>query len=148
MVKKDGFIYEDVVQLMPAYSTSVDMMPDNPGTWLFHCHVNDHVEAGMIATYSVSNRSCTQCVGRGDSLDDGSNANDDSIGEVLSSKETWIIIVVCFVMNWMGAIAVWTMYRYCCFRNRKGRGTKVANSDLTQRMLTQEDQDMEMQQPL
>jgi Multicopper oxidase len=23
------------------------MVTDNPGTWLFHCHVNDHFTAGM-----------------------------------------------------------------------------------------------------
>ena len=26
---------------------------DNPGIWLFHCHVNDHITAGMIARYQV-----------------------------------------------------------------------------------------------
>jgi FtsP/CotA-like multicopper oxidase with cupredoxin domain len=31
-----------------------DMVPDNPGTWLFHCHVNDHILAGMQATYTVT----------------------------------------------------------------------------------------------
>jgi FtsP/CotA-like multicopper oxidase with cupredoxin domain len=31
----------------------VDMVPDNPGIWLYHCHVNDHIDAGMIATFEV-----------------------------------------------------------------------------------------------
>ena len=30
-----------------------DMVPDNPGTWLYHCHVNDHIGAGMLARFSV-----------------------------------------------------------------------------------------------
>jgi FtsP/CotA-like multicopper oxidase with cupredoxin domain len=30
-----------------------DMVPDNPGIWLFHCHVEDHMMAGMSALYEV-----------------------------------------------------------------------------------------------
>ena len=30
-----------------------DMVPDDPGTWLFHCHVNDHINAGMLARYRI-----------------------------------------------------------------------------------------------
>jgi FtsP/CotA-like multicopper oxidase with cupredoxin domain len=24
---------------------------DNPGVWLFQCHVNDHIAAGMLTRY-------------------------------------------------------------------------------------------------
>jgi FtsP/CotA-like multicopper oxidase with cupredoxin domain len=43
----------DVVSLLPAGMVIADMVPDNPGTWLFHCHVNDHIKAGMITRYRV-----------------------------------------------------------------------------------------------
>jgi manganese oxidase len=43
----------DVVNLLPASHLTVDMTPDNPGEWMYHCHVNDHIEAGMMAHYSV-----------------------------------------------------------------------------------------------
>lgn len=43
----------DVVGLLPAMMVVADMVPDNIGTWLFHCHVNDHIKAGMIARYKV-----------------------------------------------------------------------------------------------
>ncbi|HEY7138237.1 MAG TPA: multicopper oxidase domain-containing protein [Acidimicrobiia bacterium] len=43
----------DVVSLLPASMVVADMRPDNPGTWLFHCHVADHIAAGMQATYTV-----------------------------------------------------------------------------------------------
>jgi hephaestin len=33
---------------------TADMVPDDPGTWLYHCHVNDHIAAGMSAFYRVS----------------------------------------------------------------------------------------------
>jgi FtsP/CotA-like multicopper oxidase with cupredoxin domain len=47
----------DVVNLLPASMVVADMTPDNPGTWLFHCHVNDHITAGMITRYRVLPRS-------------------------------------------------------------------------------------------
>ena len=43
----------DVVNLLPASMVVADMIPDNPGTWLFHCHVNDHITAGMATRYQV-----------------------------------------------------------------------------------------------
>ena len=44
----------DVVELLPASMKVVDMEAANPGTWLYHCHVNDHIAAGMITRYQVS----------------------------------------------------------------------------------------------
>jgi FtsP/CotA-like multicopper oxidase with cupredoxin domain len=43
----------DVVEMMPASMMTVDMKPDAVGSWLFHCHVADHMEAGMTALYNV-----------------------------------------------------------------------------------------------
>ena len=43
----------DVVDLLPASMVIADMVPDNEGTWLFHCHVNDHIAAGMMTRYRV-----------------------------------------------------------------------------------------------
>lgn len=43
----------DVVNLLPATHSTLDMQPDNPGTWMYHCHVNDHIEAGMMGHYVV-----------------------------------------------------------------------------------------------
>jgi manganese oxidase len=43
----------DVVQLLPAGMVVGNMVPDDPGTWLFHCHVNDHILAGMLTRYQV-----------------------------------------------------------------------------------------------
>ena len=49
----DRGAYTDVVDLLPATMKSVDMTADNPGLWMFHCHVSDHVKAGMTAMYKV-----------------------------------------------------------------------------------------------
>jgi FtsP/CotA-like multicopper oxidase with cupredoxin domain len=32
------------------------MVADNPGTWLLHCHVGDHMDAGMFTTFTVRAR--------------------------------------------------------------------------------------------
>ena len=49
-----GGMRMDVVDLLPATMVVADMVPDNVGTWLFHCHVNDHLTAGMITRYQVT----------------------------------------------------------------------------------------------
>jgi hephaestin len=43
----------DVTSLTTMGMLVADMVPDNPGTWLFHCHVNVHQNGGMIAQYTV-----------------------------------------------------------------------------------------------
>jgi FtsP/CotA-like multicopper oxidase with cupredoxin domain len=44
----------DLIELLPGSMRIVDMVPDNPGTWLYHCHVNDHITAGMLARFRVT----------------------------------------------------------------------------------------------
>jgi hephaestin len=48
-----GGMRMDVVNLLPASMIIADMEPDDAGTWLFHCHVNDHIRAGMLTRYRV-----------------------------------------------------------------------------------------------
>lgn len=43
----------DIIELLPASMKVFDMEPDNSGTWLLHCHVNDHIKAGMITRFQV-----------------------------------------------------------------------------------------------
>jgi len=45
--------HTDVISLGPAQMVTADMVPDNPGIWLYHCHVSDHMRAGMSALYQV-----------------------------------------------------------------------------------------------
>jgi FtsP/CotA-like multicopper oxidase with cupredoxin domain len=54
----------DMVELMPGSMKILDMTPDNPGTWLFHCHVNDHISAGMLALFNVAPAAKAQAVDR------------------------------------------------------------------------------------
>jgi FtsP/CotA-like multicopper oxidase with cupredoxin domain len=43
----------DIFSLLPAQFVTADMVPDNVGMWMFHCHVDEHMEAGMTAMYEV-----------------------------------------------------------------------------------------------
>lgn len=40
-------IRTDVAQVAPMAMLTADRVTDNPGTWLFHCHISFHNEAGM-----------------------------------------------------------------------------------------------------
>jgi len=44
----------DMTHLLPGDMMVADMQPDDVGTWLFHCHVNDHIAAGMLTRYRVT----------------------------------------------------------------------------------------------
>jgi FtsP/CotA-like multicopper oxidase with cupredoxin domain len=46
----------DVIELLPSTMISVTMQADNPGSWLFHCHVSDHMTAGMKTRWQIKPR--------------------------------------------------------------------------------------------
>jgi FtsP/CotA-like multicopper oxidase with cupredoxin domain len=39
----------EVVFLSPRSDVTADMVPDNPGPWMHHCRVSEHMMAGMTA---------------------------------------------------------------------------------------------------
>jgi len=43
----------DVTAIGAMEMVTADMVPDDPGTWLFHCHISFHNAAGMAARYRV-----------------------------------------------------------------------------------------------
>jgi FtsP/CotA-like multicopper oxidase with cupredoxin domain len=43
----------DVIFLGPAQMETVDMVPDDPGIWMYHCHIDDHMKIGMVGMYKV-----------------------------------------------------------------------------------------------
>ena len=53
-VPRDNGMCIDTIQLLPMTMATLDMTPDNPSTWLYHCYVNDHILAGMLALYTVT----------------------------------------------------------------------------------------------
>lgn len=52
-VIEDGRRRTDAIELLPASMKIADMQAVNPGAWLLHCHVADHMEAGMFARFVV-----------------------------------------------------------------------------------------------
>jgi manganese oxidase len=52
-VVEDARRRTDVIELMPATMKVADMMADNPGTWLLHCHVSEHMREGMSAHFTI-----------------------------------------------------------------------------------------------
>jgi manganese oxidase len=46
----------DVLNIVSAQMVTADMTPDAPGIWLYHCHISDHMLAGMAARYEVKRR--------------------------------------------------------------------------------------------
>jgi len=48
-----GGMRTDVASVAPMQMLVADMVPDNAGIWLFHCHVQFHKESGMSVRYRV-----------------------------------------------------------------------------------------------
>ncbi|XP_077622006.1 ceruloplasmin isoform X3 [Crocuta crocuta] len=51
--KHRGVYRSDVFDLFPGTFQTLEMFPKTPGIWLLHCHVTDHIHAGMETTYTV-----------------------------------------------------------------------------------------------
>ena len=49
-----GNVARDTQTVGPAESFRIRWREDAPGTWLYHCHVEDHMMHGMIGIYRVS----------------------------------------------------------------------------------------------
>ena len=52
-VLEEGVRRTDTVELLPGSMKVADMVADDPGDWLFHCHVADHMANGMFALVTV-----------------------------------------------------------------------------------------------
>ena len=62
-----GGMRTDVLEISPSQALTVDMVPDDPGIWMMHCHVSDHMQGG----WSRVTRSCRRAVGRETHTHDG-----------------------------------------------------------------------------
>jgi hephaestin len=49
----NGKYRTDSIQLLPRQVSTADMVAHAQGNWLFHCHITDHIEAGMMAVYNA-----------------------------------------------------------------------------------------------
>ncbi len=51
-----GGVPRDTQTVGPAESFRIRWHEEDPGTWLYHCHVEDHMRRGMIGIYRVTRR--------------------------------------------------------------------------------------------
>ena len=47
--------HTDVIELLPASMVTVNMAAENVGTWMYHCHVAEHMKGGMHTTFTIHN---------------------------------------------------------------------------------------------
>jgi len=54
--KAPAFIsWKDTVNLPPGSKVKIAWMPDDrPGSWMYHCHIIEHHEAGMMGHFDVT----------------------------------------------------------------------------------------------
>lgn len=50
----DEGYFRDTVLLMPGQTIEIGMVPLDSGTWALHCHIQEHAEAGMLTTFTVT----------------------------------------------------------------------------------------------
>jgi FtsP/CotA-like multicopper oxidase with cupredoxin domain len=46
--------WRDTILMDPGEAVEVAFVADNPGDWMFHCHILEHQEAGMMGTIRVT----------------------------------------------------------------------------------------------
>ncbi|MHA1536309.1 MAG: multicopper oxidase family protein [Alphaproteobacteria bacterium] len=46
--------WRDTVMVRPRETVEIAFVADNPGNWMFHCHILEHMQAGMMAVIRVS----------------------------------------------------------------------------------------------
>ena len=50
----DKLILRDTYLMQPSEKSKFIYLADNPGKWLFHCHMLEHAAAGMISYIEVA----------------------------------------------------------------------------------------------
>jgi len=109
VVSADG-VRSDVERLLPGAVITVDMIPDMEGKWLWHCHVADHVGAGMMGYYTV--------VDCDDHCHTGSDIRSfprlDAAGFVIDSADDHWAEIISFAALGIAVIAlVGCLFLYC-----------------------------------
>lgn len=52
-VPQTNLVWKDTVQIKAGETIDVVLDPSNPGTWMAHCHIPEHMESGMMMTFTV-----------------------------------------------------------------------------------------------
>jgi FtsP/CotA-like multicopper oxidase with cupredoxin domain len=46
--------WQDTVLIAPREQVEIALVADNPGDWMFHCHILEHQAAGMMGVIRVA----------------------------------------------------------------------------------------------
>lgn len=52
-VAQTNLVWKDTVLVRAGETVDIVLDPSNPGVWMAHCHILEHIEAGMMLTYTV-----------------------------------------------------------------------------------------------
>ncbi len=52
-VKQTDLVWKDTILVPSGQTVDILLNPTNPGTWMAHCHIAEHLEAGMMLNFKV-----------------------------------------------------------------------------------------------
>ncbi|XP_023489219.2 hephaestin [Equus przewalskii] len=125
----------DVLDLFPGTFEVVEMVASNPGTWLIHCHVTDHVHAGMETLFTVLSQreqlstmtTITKEIGKATTLRDIGEGNVRMLGmqipvkniEMLASVLIATGVILLFIALALGGVVWYQHQQRKLRRNRR-----------------------------
>jgi len=128
----------DVERLLPGSMSTVDMIPENLGTWLYHCHVADHISAGMMGLYTVV--PCDPNCYTGSSKRTFARLSTPGFQyENITQDRAWLVQVIIadifIFLACVGCTALWVKSIFCQKKGARDRFTSAVqigeNSDYT-----------------
>lgn len=126
-IYKNGESYRaDVVDLFPGTFEVVEMVASNPGTWLMHCHVADHVHAGMETVFTVLPKieqlssviTITESTGKA-ILRDLEEGNVNMLGMKIPLKNVEILAAILIAMDTVLLISILALGGVFWYQHRK-----------------------------
>ena len=52
-LKNDNFVWKDTTLIQKGDTVEILVDMENPGTWMAHCHIAEHLESGMMFNFKV-----------------------------------------------------------------------------------------------
>jgi FtsP/CotA-like multicopper oxidase with cupredoxin domain len=52
-VRQTNLVWKDTVLVRSGETVDILLDPSNPGIWMAHCHISEHLEAGMMISFTV-----------------------------------------------------------------------------------------------
>lgn len=51
--RNENLVWKDTVLIPSGHSVDILLDASNPGDWMAHCHISEHLESGMMLNFSV-----------------------------------------------------------------------------------------------